>query len=171
MSWLERLLRLTSSVAQAKGINGTTKQALLSPDGARLYVTGVSGQAKKDKYGNWQFDEQPFGLQVIDTTDGSEVARMKTDAREIDLTADGKNIFLRGWTNDRPWTDVLDAESLETAHRLDGQLLYPAQTLSGESWVVGSPDGKWALSLSVFDRKGYMPVSEIKGRGYWVSIP
>jgi hypothetical protein len=171
LSWMERLLRLISSVAHAKVLNGTTKWAVLSPDGARLYVTGFTGQPKKDQHGNWQFDILPLGLQVIDTIDGREIARMKTGASEIDLSVDGNTLFLRGTTNNSPWTDVLDAASLETITRLDGQLLYPAQTLAGESLVVGSPAGQWALSMNVFDRAKYSPVSQLPGKGYWVSTP
>jgi hypothetical protein len=169
LSWLERLLRLTSTVAQAKVLNGTTKQAVLSPDGARLYVSGFTGQPKKDPQGNWSFDMLPFGLQVIDTADGGEIARMKIEASAIDLSFDGNTIFLRGWRDDKVWTDMLDANSLETTDHLDGQMLFPAQTLAGESWVVGGPQGQWAPWMNVFDRKGYKPVSKIIGMGYWVS--
>jgi hypothetical protein len=110
-------------------------------------------------------------LQVIDTADGSEVDRMKSEAYEIDLSDDGTTLYLRGATNDRPWTDLLDANSLKTITRVDGQLLFPAQTLSGKSLVVGSPAGQWARAMNVFDKVNYSPVSQLPGKGYWVSTP
>jgi hypothetical protein len=171
LSWLERLLRLTSSVAHAKVLNGTTKWAALSPDGTRLYVTGFTGQPQEGKQGSWQFDILPFGLQVIDTSDVSEIARMKSEASEISLSADGKILFLRGTTGNNSWTDMLDAASLDAIYHMDGQLLFPAQTLSGESLIVGSPDGQWGYSMNVFDKKEYSLASKIAGKGHWVSTP
>lgn len=40
LSWLEQLLALTAGVAHAKGMDGITKQAVISPDGKFLYVVG-----------------------------------------------------------------------------------------------------------------------------------
>ena len=171
LSWLERLLRLTSSVAHAKVLNGTFKWAALSTDSARLYVTGFTGQPKKDQQGGWQSEMLPFGFQVIDTADGSEIARMNNGASEISLSADGTTIFLRSNTSDKPWTDVLDAATLKTIKHVDRQLLYPVQTLSGENWIVGSPEGQWVHLMNVFEEKGFSPVSKIPGKGYFVSTP
>jgi hypothetical protein len=125
----------------------------------------------KDKQGNWQFDTLPFGLQVIDTSDGSEIRRIETEASEVSLAADGIKLFMRGWVNERPWTDILDAERLEAIDHLDGQLLFPAQTLSGESLIVGSPAGQWTRLLNVYDSRKYSTVSKLPGKGFWVSTP
>ncbi len=171
LSWLDRLLRFTSTVAHAKALNGTIKYAALSPDGARLYVSGFTGQPKKDQQGNWQFDLLPFGLQVINTADGSEIARLRTGTTEIDLSTDGVTLFLRGFNNSKSWTDLLNAASLETIEHVDRQLLYSAQTLAGESLAVGGPDGQWTYQMHVFSDKKFSEISTIKGIGYRLSIP
>jgi hypothetical protein len=134
-------------------------------------VTGFTGQPSKDAQGNWQFNTLPLGLQVINTADGSQIARIETEATEIDLSDDGTTLFLRGWADNNSWTDVLDATTLETVEHVKGQLLYPTRTLSGEIWAVGSPQGQGTGSMYVFDRKGYTQVSVLKGNGYWVSTP
>jgi len=171
MSWLESLLKLTSHVAAAKVLNGTTKIVEISPDGARLYVSGFTGLPGKDQQRNWQFDILPIGLQVIDTATGTELARIENEANDVDISSNGEVIFLRGWTENRSWTDVLDAGSLDMLAHQEGQLLYAAQTLAGESLVVGGPEGQWARILNIFEQKKFIPLSKLSGNGYWISTP
>jgi cytochrome c2 len=171
LSWFERLLRLTASPAHAKVLNGTIKQAVLSPDGNYLYVSGFTGLPEVDQQGNWRFNVVPFGLQVVDTANGNEIARINLDASEIDISVDGDTLYLRGWNENKSWTDVLDAGSLDTIGHLDRQLLFSAQTLAGESVLVGSTEGQLARRLQVLDQKIFSPLNILSSNGYWISTP
>jgi mono/diheme cytochrome c family protein len=168
LNWLEKLISLTATPAQAKGLNGTMKQAILSPDGSLLYVTGTTGIVRKDRANNWQFDEVPLGLQVIDVAQGREVGQLKSDATEVSLSSDGSLLFLRGW-GDHPWTDVLATKNLHILQHIDWQLLFPANTLSGGELLLGSDQGTTALQMKVLDPGQFTQIALLKGDGYWIT--
>jgi len=172
LGWLERVLRSTAGVAYAKSLNGTSKQAILSPDGAHLYVTGFTGQPHKDQSGNLQFDILPLGLLVIDVTNGSEVAHLKSQDSEVDLSADGEILFLRGYSDGQYWTDIVSTDTFVTIAHLAGQYVFPARTLAGDGIVLGSNQGgPQTLSLTVLDSKTFSGISRLNGDGYWTSVP
>ncbi len=100
-TWLDRLLALTAEVAEAKMLNGTTKQGVLGPDG-RLYVLGFTVHTVDE------YLETPLGLQVIDPASGALLATADTAARNLSLGADAAGapvLLLEGW-GDRYWTEV-----------------------------------------------------------------
>jgi hypothetical protein len=144
------------------------KQAILSPDGSLLYVTGTTGIVRKDRANNWQFDEVPLGLQVIDVAQGREVGQLKSDATEVSLSSDGSLLFLRGW-GDHPWTDVLATKNLHILQHIDWQLLFPANTLSGGELLLGSDQGTTALQMKVLDPGQFTQIALLKGDGYWIT--
>ena len=165
LSWIERLLRLTARVAHAKAMDGTIKQGVLSADGARLYITGFSAVTEMDAPDGIQVETNPLGLQVIQVKDGKEVARIASQAREIDISADGSYLFLRGWLGEQVFTDVYTTKYLERVAHLEGQHLYPAHTLSGESLILSRPDGRLEGFIDVLDRGTFKAKSSVKGRG------
>ncbi|MCI0555856.1 MAG: WD40 repeat domain-containing protein, partial [Anaerolineae bacterium] len=61
LSWFERLLSLTAGVAHAKVADGTSKQAVISPDGQFLYVVGMHNESLQGQQGNWQMNQTPLG--------------------------------------------------------------------------------------------------------------
>ena len=170
-SWIERFISMTASVAYAKGLNGTIKQAVLSQDGVYLYVTGFTGHPYKDQSGNWQFDVLPFGLQKINVASGMEVAHIESDANEISLSASGKAIFLKGWTNNLIWTDVLSTESLEKISHVEGQHLFPTWTISGGSVLLASSEVNWTQRFNILDTEKMSQIAVLEGQGYWMSVP
>jgi hypothetical protein len=169
-SWIERFISMTAGVAHAKVLNGTTKQSVLSPDGVYLYVTGFTGHPYKDKSGSWQFEVLPFGLQKIDITNGMEVAHIETNANEIGLSASGDTIFLMGWTENLPWTDVLSAGSLDKINHID-QILFTTWTIAGNGVLLASFEGNWARMIQILDAQSMAQVALFEGQGYWVSAP
>lgn len=172
LSWFERLLRRLAGVAHAKVLNGTTKHAVLSLDGAYLYVSGFTGLPSRDERGDWQFETQPFGIQMIDVGEAREVARLETPASDISLSAGGAYLFLRGWEQEQAWTDVIDSSTLAVVRRLDRQHLYPAATLSGDGLVLSdAPRGGWVYSLEVLDVKTFAESSQLDGTGFSIWAP
>lgn len=155
-SWLEWLLARTAGVAHAKMTDGTIKQAALSPDGSRLYVAGQTMASAKTDRGQWEYTRDSLDLQVIDVATGALLDSLETEATEVSLSADGARLFLRGWTEPGasdpyaiPWTQVVDAETLETVATLEGYALVPARRLDGDPILLSNttaPNGQQAVA-------------------------
>jgi hypothetical protein len=139
-SWFERLLALTAGVAKAKGVyTGTTKEAVLSPDGGHLYVISRTSNARHDADGNEEEIETQLGLQVIDVERGREVASRDLEmtgtwlsADRIGFTPDNAYLLASGWRDGKRWTEVLDAKSLARVARLEGWEVVPTRRLGGQ---------------------------------------
>lgn len=87
-SWLERLVLLTAAEAHAKALNGTSKQAVLSADGRRLYVVGRTSTATESE-ARWRHStETSLGLKVVDVSNGREISHLATDATGIEWSAE-----------------------------------------------------------------------------------
>lgn len=160
-SWLEQLLSLGAGAAHAKVMDGTRKQATLSDDGSRLYVVGQNGQSTQDADGRWQFTQTPLDLRVVDVTSGLEIASAPTQAFEIGLSPDphrfgtragDAQLYLRGYDSiGVPWTDVLDATSLEVVARLEGHYVIPARAADGQPILLSSDSHTGNTALAALD--------------------
>lgn len=171
LSWFERLLSLTAGVARAKVVDGTSKQAVLSEDGERLYVVGQTSDTWQDENGNWQFSQTPLGLQVVDVRTGTEIARLDSEATELDLSPDGRHLYLRGWSGSGAWTEIVDLEKLEIVNRLVGRRLIPAARLNGEPILLSSSSNSgYQTTLAVFDLDSLEEIKKWRVQEYaeWV---
>jgi len=139
LSWVERLLMLTARPAYAKVLNGTSKQAVVSPDGRYLYVVGTT----------YDYHEQeqtltPLGLQVVESATGAEVAQLVSAAESVALAPDGERLYLHGWHRDpsKPyaaaWTEVVTTDHLEVIGRIEGYHLTPSRRLDGQPVLLAS---------------------------------
>ena len=142
-SWLDQLMALTAGVVYAKGMDGTTKQAVISPDGRFLFVGGNTEVVTQQANGNnWDITDTSIGLQVIAVEDGTLVDKIETEASPTWLSSDGKQIFLSGWKKDTsygtPWTDVYDISSGGITRHLDGVYLIPTRRMDGEAILASS---------------------------------
>ncbi len=170
-TWLQRLLALTAGTAHAKVGNGTSKQAVLAADGARLYVTGSVGRADADT----EFTETSLGLQVIEVPSGVEVAKVESQADRVGIAPDGERLFAWGWERERAWTEVLDSTTLETLETFSTHWVRPAFTLGGEPILLGdrfSASGA-QTGLAVFDAATFEQLHTWSVAGYasWVLAP
>ncbi len=124
-SWLDRLIALTAEEAYAKELNGTSKRAVLSADGQRLYVVGRTMASTQDAYGNWTFDETPLGLKVIEATSGTEMATLSSQATEIAWASDGRHLYCRAGAattrGRRSWT----RSGSRSRHTWPGNISWP----------------------------------------------
>lgn len=135
LSLLDRLLRLGAGVAEAKGANGTTKQALLSPDGTRLYVLGMTEQTSVDSNGQFQVNQTPLGLQVIDPATETELKKLDTIAAYFYLSPDGSAVILNNWQDSSSFSDVVSASSLKTIKHFDQGNIFLANTIGGRKVI------------------------------------
>jgi hypothetical protein len=94
-SLLDRLLGLLSSPADAKAQSSSDRRAIVSSDGQRLYLSGFRsdfvGSAGPQDAGREQVT--PLPLQVIDTTDMTEIGRMDLASTELAISADGRRLL------------------------------------------------------------------------------
>lgn len=140
-SWLDQLLALTASVAHAKGMDGTTKQAVISEDGNYLYVAGTTEAYSKHSNGNWDVTRGFVGLQVIATEDGALVDQKDAEAYSVALSSDGRHLFLRGWKNDNSgtaWTEVYDIASNKIVKHIDSVYLMSTRRVDGTPILVSN---------------------------------
>lgn len=132
-SWLESLLDLTASKAEAKArTNGVEKSAVLSADGTQLYVTGQEMDAKRDP------EARVLGRQVIDIKSGRKVAGIESDLFGLRVYHVGKHIFLSGLRDGAQVTDVLDAVTLERVTTIENWRVTPVRLLNGQAIILAS---------------------------------
>lgn len=137
-SLTERLKRWLIPPAQAKLVSGTDRQAVISHDGSRLYITGLRRELGERATG-WRYTERPLGVSVVDTSTLEVRAHVDLPASEIELSPDGQHLITihrpRGPDQTRPpGVSILDARTLEERGRFTGNI-----RLAGFS-----PDGRLA---------------------------
>ncbi len=140
LSWFERLLSITASVAHAKVADGTGKQAAISPDGQFLYVVGIRSESVQRKNGNWDMNQIPLGLEIIRSKDGSRLERLETDSAELSLSPNGHYLYLRHWEDQYtvPWTEIFDTSSREIVARKADVHASPVLRINGEPLLVST---------------------------------
>jgi DNA-binding beta-propeller fold protein YncE len=143
LSWFERLLSLTAGVAHAKVADGTSKSVVVSPDGHFLYIVGVHYESSQDLQGNSQISQTPLGLEVIQTSNGSRMAHLETEASDLSISPDGRFIYLRNWISGDdqfsvPWTAVFDTSSCQILTHKTGIYASPALRINGEPLLVST---------------------------------
>lgn len=152
LTWFEKLISLTAGVAYAKIGEGITRQAAISPDGRFLYVVGTNNATYKDKQGNWQMEQTPLGLEIIQTTDGSRVEQFESGATELSLSPDGRFLYLRYWDKDEPWTEVFDTVSRQFGSRKEWILASPALRMNGEHLLTSTfSTGEYTHHMSILE--------------------
>jgi WD40 repeat protein len=141
LSWFERLLSLGAGVAHAKVAEGTTKHAVISPDGQFLYIVGERNELAGSKNDEWQVNNIPLGLQIILTEDGTRIARYDTEASDVNISYDGKYLFLQGWNqpDGSAWTQIFDTKTNQLVTRVkDNTWLVPTRRLNGAPILASS---------------------------------
>jgi hypothetical protein len=180
LSWFEQLLALDAGIAHAKVADGTMKQAVISPDGQFLYVTGVSYASYKDEEEIWQVGQTPLGLEILQTSDGSRVERFETKAVELSLSPDGHFLYMRAWgdgINVTPWTEIFDTARRELIAHKDRLYANPALLTNGEfvlvSNYVTTEKHKEQYHMSVLQPSDLRVLSEWTDRDslFWLSTP
>ncbi len=166
-TWLDRLLALTAGVAEAKMLNGTTKQAVLSPDGARLYVLGYTIQTVD------QYTETPLGLQVVDTATGELLDTVDTATRNLSLGADAAGapvLLLEGW-GDSHWSEV---RALSDPHTLLAEFrnraLLTGHLPNGQALLLAREDRAYNTVFHVIDPATWGAVAKWPTAGFAMPI-
>lgn len=144
-SMLDVMWSLFGSVAEAKMVSASRQHAAISPDGTRLYVTGVRSDFAKAQDGKYHETVTPLELRVIDTSDMSELARRDGATTPLWLSPDGASLLFGDNQYDRS-VEGYAARSDFKLHLVDTGSGYARATLS----MAGEPQ------LRAFDRKSRM---------------
>jgi hypothetical protein len=174
LSWFERLLSFGAGIAHAKIADGTSKQAVVSPDGQFLYVVGINNSSSQDQRGNWEYNQTPLGLEIIQTSDGSRVERFETDTTELSLSPDGRFLYLRTWIDTAPWTEIFDTSNQQVITRREALYATPAVLLNGQFLLVSTyVSSKEKYHMSVLQPSDLSVVSDWIGPEfiYWLTPP
>ena len=173
----ERLLSLTAGVAHAKVGDGITRQAAVSPDGQFLYVAGVNDSTFQGKQGNWQMEQTPLGLEIIETRDGSRVEHIETDTTELSLSPDGRFLYLRNWgtrPKNLPWTEIFDTSTRQLVTRKENISAMPALLINGEYRLVSTfSTGEYSHHMSILEPDGSSVLAEWTDSEavWWLTTP
>ncbi len=159
-SWFENFLVLFAQTAEAKGaFNGAHKNAVLSPDGTRLYVSGIKENTTPDPRHNWETAYTPIDLQMIDVASGrklaSRVLMHPGDGDEyfatVNLTADARYVFVYRSGPGNLRTDAYDARNLQPVARLDKWRVFLARRMDGQMILMGHQPNSRPLQLAIID--------------------
>lgn len=153
LSWIEQLLAWDAGIAEAKIYNGTTKQATLSADGQKLYLIGHSQNTWLDDKEEWQFEETPLGLTVIEVATGKELAQLDTAAQRLQWSADRQYLYLHKWgfeTNEAT-IELIDAGTLT---RIAQSNMAPASQTwltNGDTILLSHQEERNGFRFSILD--------------------
>ncbi len=137
-SWLDRLMALGTTPAEAKGaLDGAVRDAVVSPDGSRLYIVGWAYHTRLKDDGSMENRDEPLGLQVVDPLTGSRIASVDSNATQVSLTNDGAWLLLTMWNDVKMWTEVLPVGQLDGERAVDSWDLLAGTSLEGTPVVLG----------------------------------
>jgi hypothetical protein len=162
-TFVDRLLDLISVPAAAKMQASTQRRAVVSPDGRRLFLTGL----RSDVVGTPAREQvTPLGLQVVDTTDWTEVARADITANVLVFPPDGRPLMAvtnrfeprsDGWAERTDYAlRIIDAERLVdiASVRIEPYGRIPGFALEGDAYLIAggiSSGSTTARRISVRD--------------------
>jgi len=141
LSWFEHLLSLGADVAHAKIAEGTTKHAVISPDGKFLYIVGERNELADSENDEWQINSFPLGLQIVRAEDGIRIERFNTEASDVNISYDGQYLFLQGWSQSdgSAWTQIFDTATNDPVTHVEGNTwLVPTRRLNGAPILASS---------------------------------
>lgn len=138
-SWLDQLFSLSPQVAYAKGNqNGTSLQGAISPDGSRLYLLAQNFHSTLGADGNWNTDFSYSGLKVIDVKTGRILGQLDTHATDLQISPDGKLIYMMNWDSPQPETEIVNTDKLQIIKKLVGWEVTLTRRLDGSPIVMAT---------------------------------
>jgi hypothetical protein len=164
---LEWLLSFSAEVAEAKGAeDGATKEAVLSPDGTRLYVLQRTMNTTRDAHGKVLTRQVAQSLLVIDTGNGRQIASRDSRGSRIDIMPDGAHVLLQDTDGSTWWTEVLDTGSLQVVARLSEWEVTPARRIDGQSILLASQSNQQQTQLAMLDPQTFSVLHTWSASGY-----
>jgi hypothetical protein len=114
LSWVEKFLMFGALSAHAKAESGTSRQAVISPDGKIIYTVGNKTDMHLLTNGEWELTSSWLNLQGIRISDGTVILDQEVSASGLRITPQGDRLLIEGWAGDeasaKPQTRVFDTE-------------------------------------------------------------
>jgi WD40-like Beta Propeller Repeat len=178
VSLFDRLMALTAGVAYAKTPDGYFKNAVISPDGKRLYILAQETHSTlNEKTGIWETQQTPLGMKVVQTVDGLDVSHLQTQATDIAISPDGNTLYLRSWSSlvntAAPYTEIWDMPHHDLLKRLGGQYLTPSRQINGKPVLLLSGMDNGITFQAILDAQTYSVLHDWSEPLYgdWLVIP
>jgi DNA-binding beta-propeller fold protein YncE len=166
VAWLDRLLALTAGVAHAKGpIDSLARYAVLSPDGARLYVGGYDFTMSATDTGGWDVAEAMRPLRALDPATGRVLAEVDAPNHFLRLTPDGRHLLIVDASGSVSVVSALDAATLTTVARTEGMDVAMTVDLAGETRFVGQSFRQSRSTFVLLDPLTFDAVAEWSAKG------
>jgi hypothetical protein len=179
-SWLDHLMALTAGIAYAKGMDGTVKQAFISPDGKFLFVGGIMEKVTMPtNSSSLEITDTLNGLQVIAVEDGRLVDKIDEEITPTGLSSDGRYLFLTNSKNNGGntglKTDIYDIASMNILEQIDNVSLTPSRRIDGESVLVSTEfsgtNGDNVCNLATVDPNSWTIMNRWKGNCViWLNV-
>jgi hypothetical protein len=159
-SWLDRLMALAAGIAHAKGMDGTVKQAFISPDGKFLFVGGTTEKVTMPTdSSSLEITDTLLGLQVIAVEDGKLVDKINEEITPTGLSPNGRYLLLTNGKNNEGnaglKTEIYDIASRSILKQIDNVSLTPTRRIDGKPILVSTEfsgtNGDSACNLAAVD--------------------
>ena len=122
-------------------------------------------------------DQTPLGLEILQTSDGSRVKKIETDATELSISPDGYLLYLRNWGNNQdniPWTEIIETSTKQSVARKQGISGMPALLMNGNYLLVSTySTSEYSHHMSVLEADGSQVLAEWSVSQYiwWLTAP
>ncbi len=169
LSWLEQLLTLSAGTAYAKGQDGITLQAGISPDGRTIYTIGTQNKLDKLSNGDLTFTQTALNLQAISASDGMQLFKSDATGTTLGLSSDGGSVFLEQQDDTGAVTGTTEVNALtgEVINQYKGVWLRSAHRMDGTPLLVSAVEGYTDPSVSVMS--AFTPDHQLLGT--WSASP
>lgn len=157
-SFLDRLMGFGAGVAHAKAVKGAMLNAVLSPDGKRLFVTGTVMDVSAGASGQLSFTHTPAGLKVIDVASGAVLDRLDTPAGSVGQVAARGLLLLPAYDDQgQASTQVVDAATLQVMATVPGFDVYPMpiRLADGREVMPAVQWGNYSSRLGIVDARTF----------------
>lgn len=112
-------------------------------------------------------NQTPLGLEVIETSDGSRVEHIETEANDLSLSTDGRFLYLRNWMGNAPWSEIFDISTKQVITHIEWIYATPALRMNGEPLLVSTySTSEFSHHMSILQPDGSELLSEWSGSNY-----
>ncbi|HXQ38563.1 MAG TPA: hypothetical protein VN843_31470, partial [Anaerolineales bacterium] len=124
-------------------------------------------ESVQDQMGNWPTSQTPLGLEIIRTSDGSQLEHLDTDSADLALSPDGRYLYLRNWTTTVPWTEIFDTSKRQVITHKPWIYATPALRMNGKPLLVSTySTSEFSHHMSIFQPDGSQLLHEWTSSGY-----
>jgi hypothetical protein len=131
---------------------------------------GYSYLPTKDDRGNWHYDTRPLELQVIEVDTGIEFLRLPSRSNQVEAIPGSSRLLLPGGDMGKNWTEVIDAETMQSITHIPGYLVQTARLVNGEVVLLSISQNSYTTQVDVMDPATFEVRYHYLARGYYIDL-